>query len=293
MKITNDESIQSCILRIQAVIDYLKPAELRVANYILANPHEVLTSTINELAAKTNTSYATINRLISRIGYSGFKDLRKNLYHDTLANSTLDFLDVITFSLGSTTSDICKNIYTLSNNVLDESYALANVDTMDKVASMIVASKTLCIIGTGLSGIAARYAYGRFMRIGINCFFDEDCTHYRMKVSLLTKDDVLLAISSSGRSKIILECAEIAKQNSTEILTLSDYAISPLSQLGDVNLFTTPRNGSHFMGIDMPLLIGQIYILDALYMCCCVKMGKKSSELFEKTKGATESEKLR
>lgn len=292
MKIGIDDATQSCTLRIQAVIDRLKPAERRAAAYILQHPQDALSLTINELAEKSGSSYATINRLIAHIGFSGIKELKKNLYQDVISNNTLDFLDVLTFSQGTSAEEVCKNIFDLSSTVLSESRKIVNAQAIDAAASRIIAARSLCFIGTGLSGISARYAYSRFFRIGIPCYNDEDSTLYKMKTSLLTKGDLLFAISSSGRSANILDCVKIAKNNLVDIISLSDYAISPLSQLSDISLFTTPRNASQFMNIDMPLLIGQIYIIDALYMCCCVKMGKRSSEIYIKTKESTDSEKV-
>ncbi|MDR1420434.1 MAG: MurR/RpiR family transcriptional regulator [Treponema sp.] len=295
------DSAASCVLRLQAVLQTLKPVERRVADYILRDPQDVLSLTIIELSAKTGASYATINRLINRIGFTGFKELKKFLYRDiinhnsiiNLRHSSLDFLDVITLSQGATAEEICNNIYDLSSKVLDESHNIISIAAMEKAAEKILSTGNFCIIGTGLSGISARYAYSRFFRIGVPCYYEEDSTLYGMKTSLLEKNDLLFAISSSGRSASILDCVRQAKENQADVISLTDYAISPLSRLATINLFTTPRNVSQFMNIDMPLVIGQIFIIDVLYMICCVKMGKRSSEIYIKTKRSADSEKVR
>lgn len=292
------DNAASCILRLQAVFDSLKPVEHRVAEYILQNPQEILSSTIMDLSARTGASYASINRLINRIGLSGFKELKKYLYQDIISQtipdaSSLDFLDVITFSQGASIETICTNIYNQASKVLEESRDIISFDTLEKAAGKILSAQTLCIIGTGLSGICARYAYSRFFRIGISCYYEEDSTLYRMRTALLKRNDLLFAISSSGRSATILECAKLARDNSVGIISLTDYAVSPLSRIAGINLFTTPRNSSQFMNIDMPLVIGQIFIIDALYMVCCIKMGRRSSEIFMKTKISADSEKLK
>lgn len=292
-KVEPQENIQSCTLRLQAVLSSLKPAERRAAEFILLNPKETLDSTITELAEKTNTSYATITRLISRIGFSGIKDMKKHLYQDSIHHSSMDTLELMTVSQSTSTADICQNMYAQMTEILKETYSLSSAELIETAAEKILSAKTFCIIGTGMSNICARYAYSYFMRIGINCYFDMDSTHYKMKTALLTPEDILLVISSTGRSEVILECAELAKKNRVEIIALSDYAISPLSQLADIHLYTTPRSASQFMGIDMPLLIAQMYIINALYICCCMKMGSHSTELFNKTKEVTESEKVK
>jgi len=292
MKAINSPS-QSSLARTQAILDELKPAERRVAEFILKYPHEVLSLTINELAAKTETSYSTATRFIARLGFPGYKEFKKSLYQDTLSSSSPDIMDTINFSQDISTIEICKDIFTFSSHILEESYRIVDTETLDLAAKHIIEANSVCFIGTGMSGLCAKYAFSRFFRIGISCFFDDDSTHYKMKTALLTPSDILFAISSSGRSESILECARIAHGNRTQIISLSDYAISPRSQLADINLFTTSRNFNQFKTIDMPLLIGQIFIINALFLTCCMKMGKSSSELYAKTKYMTETEKMK
>lgn len=291
MKMTYNDPSQSSLLRVQAIINELKPAERRIAEFILEYPHDVLSLTLNELAERTDTSYSTATRFITRLGFSGYKEFKKILYQDTLNNTSVDFLDAITFSQGISTNDICKNMFTLSSNILERCYRIVDPEVLEQAAQSMIGAGTVCFIGTGMSGVCARYAFSQFFRIGITCFYDEDSTYYSMKSALLESSDVLFAISSSGRSDSILNCVNRAKKQNVTIISLSDFAITPLSQMADINLFTTPRNSSHFMNIDMPLLIGQIFIIDALYMTCCVKMGKHSSELYVKTKDTADIEK--
>ncbi|MGL4738900.1 MAG: MurR/RpiR family transcriptional regulator [Cellulosilyticaceae bacterium] len=248
---------------------------------------------MNDLALQTNTSYATITRLINRLGFSGYKEFKKALQQDASNSNSLDFLDVITFNQGTPTKKICQNIYSLSSSILNESFSILDADLIDQAAEAIIHANSVCFVGTGLSGICSSYAYSRFFRIGITSFYNEDITHAKMKASLLKKEDILFTISSSGRSTNILDCVSLAKNNGTQIISLSDYALSPLSQLSDIQLFTTPRNSSQFHDIDIPLLLGQLYIIDTLYMCCCVKLGRRSSDLFIQTKATTNIEKLK
>ena len=54
--------------------------------------------------------------------------------------------------------------------------------------------------------------------------------------------DVLVLISSSGRSKNVLQSADKAKQMGIEVITLSGFdKDNPLSQLGSINLWVDSR----------------------------------------------------
>ena len=117
--------------------------------------------------------------------------------------------------------------------------------------------------------------------------------HLHGSLSILDENDVLFVISSSGRTAEIVECARIANLNKAYVVSLSDFAISPLTKVSDTNLYTTPRNATLFQNIDMPLIIGQITLIDILYSCCCLRMIEKSSFLYSKTKSSADAEKLK
>lgn len=62
-------------------------------------------------------------------------------------------------------------------------------------------------------------------------------------------EDMLIAISSSGQSKSILNAASAAREKSMPVLTLSGFEPdNPLLQLGDVNLFV-PSSAYGFVEI--------------------------------------------
>lgn len=55
---------------------------------------------------------------------------------------------------------------------------------------------------------------------------------------LMTSRDILIAISSSGQSKNILNAVKVAKGNRAKVLTLSGFSSeNPLRKLGDVNIW--------------------------------------------------------
>lgn len=284
----------SCILRIQGVYGFLKAAEKRIADFILQNTEEVISLTIEELAEKSSSSYATINRFCKKVGYSGFKDFKNSLINDVIKNKGVDdLINSLSLNKDETTESIAEKIYTLNLKVLEDSYTIMDTAIIDAVVEKILAAKNICFIGAGASGISARFAYSKFFRIGIPCFSEADSTLYRMKVSIMNENDILFAISSSGRTSNIIEAVRLAKKNNVTVISLSDFAISPLTKVSDYNLYTTPRNANLFMNIDMPLIIGQIAIIDVLYSCCCIRLAEKASEFYEKTKASSDAEKIK
>lgn len=283
---------RSCLLKIHGSFDSLKSAEKRIAQYICDYPSEVIKLTINELSDLCNSSYSTINRFCKKMGYNGFKDLKNDLVNDVMNNNDIEITD-IAITPDMTTKNICEKVYDLAFRILEDSLAIVDFSAVDKVVDSLLGAKQIHFIGTGNSGLSAKYAYSKFFRIGLPCISETDSTLRKLLISLTGTQDIVFAISSSGRSEEILECAKIAKKNGATVISLSDFTISPISKISDLNLYTTPRNVNAFINIDMPLTIGQLTIIDMIYFCCCKKMGKKATDTYQITKMVADLGKLK
>ena len=284
----------NCLLRINGVYDSLKSADKRLADFILKHTGDVVNYTIFELAERSNTSYATISRFCKKIGFSGFKELKTNLNNNILDNKNLEeMIDGFTVNPNISVKQISEIVHELSSKLIEELRAIIDYSAIEIAVEKLIKAKSVCFIGTGTSGISARYAYSKFFRIGIPSFYEADSTLFKMKTSILAENDLLFAISSSGRTAEIVKCVKTAHANNVYVISLSDFAISPLTKISDTNLYTTPRNSNLFLNIDMPFIIGQIIIIDILYSCCYLKLSENSSKLFDITKESTDSEKLK
>jgi RpiR family transcriptional regulator, carbohydrate utilization regulator len=280
-------------LRIQALHDSLKKAELRLADYILSNPEETSHSTINELQKKSGSSYATIIRFSKKAGYTGFKEFKNSLVQDLTSTETVTNI-AAGYHIGRAdkTEEIVKKTFQSSIKTLQETQGILNAVDIQKVVEKFLGAREVYFIGTGISGVSAQYAVTRFFRIGISCTAEADPTIYKMRVSLLKKSDVLFTISSSGRSANVVDAAKIAKENGIPVISLCDFAVSPLTRNSEINLYTTPRNTTQFYDLDVQLITPQINIIDVLFFCCCSKLGTKAINFMNKTKNKADREKL-
>lgn len=109
----------------------------------------------------------------------------------------------------------------------------------------------LYIIGNGGSAAVASHAVTDFFNVGglramtlhdsstLTCFSNDygyENAFSRRVERLLTANDVLIAISSSGQSKNILNACRCAAARAAKVVTLSGFrADNPLRRLGDIN----------------------------------------------------------
>jgi len=67
---------------IRSSLDLLRKSEKKVAGCVLADPEEVVRSSITQLAEKAGTSEPTVIRFCRRLGLGGYLELRLNLARD-------------------------------------------------------------------------------------------------------------------------------------------------------------------------------------------------------------------
>ena len=68
--------------RVEPVAATLTPGEKRIADILLANPHEAAFLGVEELARRSDSSVATAVRFAKKLGYTGYLEMRKSLVSD-------------------------------------------------------------------------------------------------------------------------------------------------------------------------------------------------------------------
>ena len=88
------------------------------------------------------------------------------------------------------------------------------------------------------------------------------------------KDDLFILVSHSGETRSILSCAKQAKENGAEIISLTSYAHSSLSQISDETLLSSSSETKYRPDAMLSRII-QLVIIDIITVCCFNKNGGK------------------
>jgi 6-phospho-3-hexuloisomerase len=85
------------------------------------------------------------------------------------------------------------------------------------------------VMGAGRSGLVGRAFAMRLMHLGFNVYvLGETIT------PSIGRDDVVVAISGSGRTQLIVTAAEAAKKVDAKVIAVTSYPDSPLGRLADI-----------------------------------------------------------
>lgn len=105
-------------------------------------------------------------------------------------------------------------------------------DDVEKGISMLLENlengRKILILGAGRSGLAARAFAMRLMHMGFNVYvFGETITPG------MGENDLVIAISGSGSTKLIVTASNAAKDVKAKILAITSHAESPLAKIAD------------------------------------------------------------
>jgi DNA-binding MurR/RpiR family transcriptional regulator len=145
----------------------LSPAEQRVARYFLENREEVLVASAAALAAKAETSDATVVRTAKALGFSGLDELRRALADEI--RTALSPADRLTRTLGEV-GDRLSAAFTLTLDI--HLHALEGLrrsitdEMFERAIDGIISARRIVAFGLGPSSAIAGYLSTQLNRFG-------------------------------------------------------------------------------------------------------------------------------
>lgn len=161
---------------------------------------------------------------------------------------------------------------------------------VEKLESVYREGKKVLVIGAGRSGLVGRAFAMRLMHMGYNVYVLGETI-----VPALNPGDVVIAISGSGRTKLVVTAAEVAKSVGANVISLTTFPDSPLGKLSDLVVQVPGRtkiskeddyNVRQLIGIYEPLApLGTLFeitvlvLLDSVVSELMSKLGKTEEDL--------------
>ena len=237
----------------------LNKSERKVADAILSDPESATGSSIASLAKRANVSEPSVNRFCKRFNTAGFPDFKLKLAKSLVSgvrfvNRNVDPNDTVE-SYTPKIFDSTINDLALIRDSIDHSVVNAVVD-------QLIQAKRVYFFGLGTSGSVARDAENKFFRFNLPVSFHDDVLMMRMLASTGSAGDVFFVISHTGRTKEIIDIAEIASNNRATVIALTSSS-SPLTAVSSIALeVDVPENTDEYMA--MTSRIVHLVVLDVL-----------------------------
>lgn len=254
-------------------------SERKVAEVILANPQTAIHSSIATLAKMADVSEPTVNRFCRRLDTKGFPDFKLHLAQ-SLANGTPFVSRHVDEHDGP--EEYTNKIFESTMASLELARQKVNINTINRVVDLLTQAQKISFFGLGASASVAHDALNKFFRFNVPVVYFEDILMQRMSCMNSTDGDVVVLISHTGRTKSLVEIAQIARSNDATVvgITASD---SPLAQECNYVLsLDVPEDTDMYM--PMASRIAQLTLIDVLATGFTLRRGNKFRENLKRVK---------
>ena len=242
---------------------------------------------IASLAEKSGVSQVMWVRFCKSLGFSGLKDMKKNLvsqlresHEEAALPSSMDFLDTRIYA---STEDIIRGVEAGAADAIRSTAKIQNPAVLEAVAARVATSQSVRLFGVGASGLVAEDLYYKLLRIDLNVFF---CTDLHVQLTYITSmkpGDIAIFFSNSGKTTEILELATVARERKACVVAVTKYGTNPLAELSDFVLPTSSPE-LEFRSGAMSSRMAAMLVVDMLFTTLCNKnydtVAKPLSESF-------------
>jgi len=168
---------------------------------------------------------------------------------------------------------VFKEAYNTITNFLVHALEMMSDSEIDSFIDILLKTykegRKVLIIGAGRSGLVGKAFAMRLMHLGFNVYVLGETI-----VPALSNNDLVIAISGSGRTKLVVTAAEAAKNLGAKVVAVTSFPSSPLGKLADLVVRVPGRakisreddyNIRQLLGIYEPLApLGTLFEVTAL-----------------------------
>ncbi|SKC73109.1 MurR/RpiR family transcriptional regulator [Maledivibacter halophilus] len=271
------------LIKLISNFDSFTPAEQNLAQYIIDNKESIVDMSLNTLSVNSNVSEATVIRLTKKLGLSGYSEFKLKLSASLV--SPHDFKSIKDIYSNDSPYEILNKITSSTCKALEFTNQIIDRPELEKAVSLISkthkANKNIFIVALGASGIIARDLQTKFMRLGINTIYYEDMHLSLESIIGIRENDLLIVLSTLGKSMHAHHCMEIARNNDASIILITQYGNENIAAadivLNTANIENNLRLTSQISRIS------QLVIVDTIFTSLALENDKIQDEV-ENTK---------
>lgn len=228
------------ILKIlEAKIESMTQADQQIARFILDHPERMLTMSSVALAQATGRSQSSVVKFSQKLGYEGYQQLKLDV-NKAKAQEFHAPAGVIHGTIDASDSYMTILQKLIGSKLLSmrETSAVNTEATIDSALDALMGARRIQLAGVGASSLVARDFSYKLLKLGRTVLVDSDSHIQISNASALNAQDLIVALSHSGRSVETLRIAELAKARGATLLSITGLQPNPLLDIADISLFT-------------------------------------------------------
>jgi len=249
----------SLIASIEQARTTLRRSERKVADYVLAHAEEVIHLRIVDLARAAGVSEPTVVRFCRAIGCNGFQGFKL-----ALAQHVAHAPSYAPFSLTEQDSarDYSSKVFDATIGTLRQVRDQLDARVIEQAVAALASARRVEFYGFGASSAVAMDAQHKFFRLQIPSAAYADPHLQTMSAMSLDQDDVVVAISQSGRTQALLDAMQLVQEAGARVIGLAPGQ-TPVATECDLAIHIDAREESaHYA--PLPSRIAHMAVIDVL-----------------------------
>ncbi len=251
----------------------LRKSEQKVAEYVLANPHDVIHMRIVDLATESRVSEPTIVRFCRAIGFDSFQSLKLNLAQQLVTERSHVPFPIVS---GDTVESMATKVINGTAHGFMQLKHTLDWNSLELAIDRLAQCPRIDFYGFGASGIVAQDAQQKFFRLQVATSSYSDPDLQAMAATTLTPADAVVVISNSGRNKSLLQSMVPVRASGASLIALCPSA-TPLATLADITLAVDVNEDTDAF-TPMVSRLTHLLVLDILATGIFLRRGPEFSE---------------
>ncbi|HSH35134.1 MurR/RpiR family transcriptional regulator [Schnuerera sp.] len=246
---------------IQNNFNRLSKGQKLIAKFIMNNYDKAAFMTAASLGETVGVSESTVVRFANTLGYSGYRELQKELQE--LIKNKLTTVQRISLSSNFTDNEnALKQVIKKDMDNIEKTLNEIDYHTFQRAVEMTLKAKNVFVLGLRSSSFLAGYLgfYLNFLldNVKIVTAGPSDVFEQLLKA---TDKDVIIGISYPRYSKRTLEALDYVKEKGCKIIGITDSLISPASQYSDTTLIASSNMQSFIDSLVAPMSLINAFII--------------------------------
>ncbi len=212
--------------QIRRACSELSPAELRVAEHVLAHPRAVLNQPIVEIAKAAQVSQPTVIRFCRSLGCEGLSDFKLRLASGLTGTVPITHVQVTD---DDSSAELGSKVLGNTASAILQMRSQLNSEMIERAIELLAQADRVEFYTVGQYGGVALDAQFKFLRFGIPSAAYTDPRLQNLAAAVLKPGDVAVVISSGGRLPELLAVADTARARGAAVVAIT-ASQSPLAR---------------------------------------------------------------
>ena len=248
--------------RVHGCYFQLSAAERKIADYVLAQTHQVQFMSITQLAEECGVAEATVSRFCRSLQMKGFNAFKIEIARHSATSTAGQFRPDPADT--DTLTGRCQAAGRLSQDAITQTLELIQPEAIEKAVSLLEQAGQVISMGSGGSMIMAEEFAHLFSTVS-GKFFSVADSHLQMsRAGTLSDRDVIILFSYSGATTGGLEVLELARSRGVPTVLVTHFPKSPAASLADVVLRCGASESPFQLG-SIPARVAQLTVMDLLF----------------------------